>query len=187
MLALSQNAARLVQASPDEPPVTSRSRACRATPRARWQGLDHPPLGGPALQGSEGKKVRLRQYARRVEEALRPLLSGLDLPLVLAATEPLASISEPSTRTPISPRRHRRHPDDDRRGGRRGPRARRAIRRGAHDLRAQTTARAAGRAAMTSPRRARCTFARRHGSLTSTRRSRFVDERRPDAAESDEP
>jgi hypothetical protein len=44
------------------------------------------------IQGSEGKKVRLRQYARRVSEALRPVLSGLDLPLVLASTPPLDSI-----------------------------------------------------------------------------------------------
>jgi release factor family 8 len=44
------------------------------------------------IQGSEGQKLRLRQYARRVEEALRPILSGLDLPLILAGTEPLTSI-----------------------------------------------------------------------------------------------
>jgi len=44
------------------------------------------------LQGSEGQKVRLRQYARIVEQALRPVLAGSDLPLILAATEPLASI-----------------------------------------------------------------------------------------------
>ena len=55
------------------------------------------------IQGSEGQKVRLRQYSRKVEEALRPLLSGLDLPLILAATEPLASIFRAVTRTPISP------------------------------------------------------------------------------------
>jgi hypothetical protein len=44
------------------------------------------------IQGSEGQKVRLRQYARRVDEALRPLLNGLDIPLILAAAEPLESI-----------------------------------------------------------------------------------------------
>jgi hypothetical protein len=36
--------------------------------------------------------VRLRQYARRVEEALRPTLAVLDLPLILAGSEPLESI-----------------------------------------------------------------------------------------------
>ena len=44
------------------------------------------------IQGSEGQKVRLRQYARRVESALRPVLAGLDLPLIVAGPEPLATI-----------------------------------------------------------------------------------------------
>ena len=44
------------------------------------------------VQGDEGQKVRLRQYARQVHDALRPILTGLDLPLILAASEPLASI-----------------------------------------------------------------------------------------------
>ena len=44
------------------------------------------------LQGSEGQKVRMRQYARQVDRALRPLLNGLEVPLILAATEPIASI-----------------------------------------------------------------------------------------------
>lgn len=45
-----------------------------------------------ALQGTEGQKVRMRQYARKIDQALRPLLGGGTLPLILAATEPLASI-----------------------------------------------------------------------------------------------
>ncbi len=44
------------------------------------------------LQGSEGQKLRLRQYARKVDQALRGVLTGLELPLILAATEPLDSI-----------------------------------------------------------------------------------------------
>jgi hypothetical protein len=36
--------------------------------------------------------VLLRQFARNVDKALRPLLSGSGTPLVLAAPEPLASI-----------------------------------------------------------------------------------------------
>jgi hypothetical protein len=34
----------------------------------------------------------MRQYARQVDQALRPLLGGLGVPLVLAAAEPLDSI-----------------------------------------------------------------------------------------------
>jgi hypothetical protein len=44
------------------------------------------------LQGSEGQKVRLRQYARKVDQALRGVITGLELPLIVAATEPLESI-----------------------------------------------------------------------------------------------
>lgn len=51
---------------------------------------DRSPSG--RLQGSEGQKVRMRQYARQVDQALRPLLAGSAVPLVLAAAEPLASI-----------------------------------------------------------------------------------------------
>jgi len=44
------------------------------------------------IQGSEGQKVRMRQYAREVDRALRPLLNGLEVPLILAATDPIDSI-----------------------------------------------------------------------------------------------
>lgn len=51
---------------------------------------DRAPIG--AVQGSEGQKVRMRQYARKIDQALRPILGASTLPLVLAAAEPLASI-----------------------------------------------------------------------------------------------
>jgi hypothetical protein len=44
------------------------------------------------LQGSEGQKVRMRQYARAIEQALRPTLASEEVPLILAATEPMDSI-----------------------------------------------------------------------------------------------
>jgi hypothetical protein len=44
------------------------------------------------LIGAEGDKVRLRQFARKVDQALRGLVAGRQLPLILAATEPLDSI-----------------------------------------------------------------------------------------------
>jgi hypothetical protein len=93
VLALSQNAARLVEVSPDAPPAEVSvpgmpSDAASAVGKASI--ADRSP--DRRLQGSEGQKVRLRQYARRVEEALRPTLTGLDLPLILAGSEPLVSI-----------------------------------------------------------------------------------------------
>lgn len=44
------------------------------------------------IQGSEGQKVIMRKYARRIDQALRPFLNGLDVPLILAASEPMDSI-----------------------------------------------------------------------------------------------
>lgn len=51
---------------------------------------DRAPSG--RIQGSEGQKVRMRQYARAIEQTLRPTLAGGDTPLILAGTEPLVSI-----------------------------------------------------------------------------------------------
>ena len=56
------------------------------------------PAAGPQRSpvrrhtGAEGQKVRLEQFARAVDGAVREALRGHDLPVVLAATEPLASI-----------------------------------------------------------------------------------------------
>lgn len=44
------------------------------------------------IQGSEGQKVRLRQYARKIDAALRPVLAGRHEPLIVAAAEPMLSI-----------------------------------------------------------------------------------------------
>jgi Bacterial archaeo-eukaryotic release factor family 11 len=93
VLALSQNGARLVEVSPDEPPAEVR---VAAMPRDAASAVGKSSIADRSadrrIQGSEGQKIRLRQYARRVEQALRPVLAGLELPLILAATEPLESI-----------------------------------------------------------------------------------------------
>ncbi len=44
------------------------------------------------IQGSEGEKVRLRQYARAVDHALRGLLAGRETPMILASTGPVDQI-----------------------------------------------------------------------------------------------
>lgn len=92
VLALSQNGARLVQVSPDAPahPVKLDGLPKDAASAAGKRSLnDRSPSG--RIQGSEGKNVRLMQYARKVDHALRPLLTGRDTPLILAAAEPLRS------------------------------------------------------------------------------------------------
>ena len=44
------------------------------------------------IHGAEGQKVRMRQYARLVDQALRGLLAGSETPLILAAAQPLDAI-----------------------------------------------------------------------------------------------
>ena len=93
VLALGAGAVRLVEVTRDEPPSTV---AVPDLPTDAASAAGKASLGDRAptrrLQGSEGQKVLLRQYARKVDHALRGVLTGLELPLILAATEPLASI-----------------------------------------------------------------------------------------------
>jgi hypothetical protein len=93
VLALAQRSVRLVEVSPDLPSVavTVPDMPQDAGRAVRGVGeIHHWPSG--RIQGAEGQKVLLRQFARNVDKALRPLLTGCDLPLILATTEPLASI-----------------------------------------------------------------------------------------------
>ncbi len=93
VLALAENAVRVIQVSADLPPLIVKVEgmpkdAGSAVGRASVN--DRSPSG--RIQGSEGQKVLLRQFARKIDHALRGLLTGSDIPLVLAASEPLASI-----------------------------------------------------------------------------------------------
>jgi hypothetical protein len=93
VLALAQRSVRLVEVSPDLPTVavTIESLPKDAGRALRGVGMvDHWPSG--RLQAAEGQKVLLRQFARLVDKAIRPLLAGSEIPLVLAAAEPLTSI-----------------------------------------------------------------------------------------------
>ena len=93
VLALSQNGVRVLEIEPDLDPAPVRvpdlpTDAASAVGKSSIK--DRAPSG--RIQGSEGQKTRLRQYSRKIDEALRPLLAGLDVPLILAATEPLDAI-----------------------------------------------------------------------------------------------
>ena len=97
VLALAAGSVRLVEVSPDLPPAPVEvagmpEDAGRAL--NRLEEGDRPPRYSPIgrIHEEEGRKVLLRQFARQVDQALRPLLTGSEIPLVLAATEPLASI-----------------------------------------------------------------------------------------------
>lgn len=93
ILALAENGVRLVEVFADDPPVELRipdmpKDAASHVGKATINDRSH----SRRIHGSEGQKVRLRQYARKVDEVLRPVLANRDAPLVLAAAEPLASI-----------------------------------------------------------------------------------------------
>lgn len=93
VLALSENAVRLIEVTADLPPREIRvpGMPTDAASHAGKASLnDRSPTG--RITGSEGKNLRLRQYARAVDAALRPLLAGRGVPLALAATNPIAEI-----------------------------------------------------------------------------------------------
>jgi hypothetical protein len=93
VLALAQGSVRLLEVVeglvPSEVHVPELPRDV-ASAAGKSSIADRAP--GGRIQGSEGQKVRMRQYARQIDQALRPLLNGVDVPLILAATEPLDSI-----------------------------------------------------------------------------------------------
>lgn len=93
VLALSQNGVRLIEVTADLPAHTL---TVPGLPDDAVDAVNVPSISGRSqhnrIQGSEGQKVRLHQYARAVDQALRGILLGHDRPLVLVAHEPIASI-----------------------------------------------------------------------------------------------
>lgn len=93
VLALAQGSCRLIEVEPDIPAETVRVPDLPkdvASASGKSSISDKAPVR--RIQGREGQKIRMRIYARHVDQALRPLLSGMSVPLVLAAAEPMASI-----------------------------------------------------------------------------------------------
>jgi hypothetical protein len=93
VLALSENAVRLIEIFPELPPSHVRVQdlpksAADAVGRASVNNLTQ----NTRIANAEGQTVLLRQYARKVDAALRGVLAGRDTPLILAATEPLGPI-----------------------------------------------------------------------------------------------
>lgn len=93
VLALAENEVRLIEVLSDMPAAEVKVKelpksAADATGRSTVNDRSYSRRIG----GGEGQKVLLRQYARAVDAALRAFLAGRETPLILAATEPLASI-----------------------------------------------------------------------------------------------
>lgn len=93
VLALAQGSVRVVEITADAGPWELRVDDLPtdvASAVGKSSISDRAPSG--RVQGREGQKVRMRQYARLIEQALRPILAGVDVPLILACTEPMDSI-----------------------------------------------------------------------------------------------
>ena len=94
ILALSENEARVVEifaeGAPEEIHVPNMpADALAAIGRSSIEATS----GNLTTEsGSRGPKMRLAQYAKKVDEALRPVLKGSDAPLFLVSTEPLGPI-----------------------------------------------------------------------------------------------
>lgn len=93
VLALSENAVRLVEVFADHPAMAINvpdlpDSAADATGRA---SVNSPGMG-TGHGDAQGEKALLRKYLRQVDAALRPVLAGRETPLILAVTEPLGPI-----------------------------------------------------------------------------------------------
>jgi Bacterial archaeo-eukaryotic release factor family 11 len=93
VLALALGSVRLLEVLPDSDPfeVDVPNLPTDVASAARKSSIkDRSPAR--RLHGSEGQKVRMRQYARKIDRALRDALPFAGVPLILAGTEPLLSI-----------------------------------------------------------------------------------------------
>lgn len=93
VLALAEGSVRLLEVNPDLPTFEVRvpdlpDDAADAAGKASTTDRS----ASRRLQGSEGRKTLFRRYARAVDRALRPVLGGQDVPLILAASEPIDAI-----------------------------------------------------------------------------------------------
>lgn len=78
VLALSQGSVRLLEMGPSGPPEEVR---VEGLPKDAWHS-----------SGNKVHKAREAAYARKVDTALRSVLTGSDLPLILAASQPMAAL-----------------------------------------------------------------------------------------------
>jgi hypothetical protein len=93
VLALAQGSVRLIEIARDVPPaeVDVADLPSDVADAVGKASITDRSMTG-RLQGSEGQKVRMRQYARLVDRAVRPVMAGLGVPLILACAEPMDSI-----------------------------------------------------------------------------------------------
>jgi len=93
VLALAQGSVRLIEVAPDVPASELRVPELPSDVASAAGVASIADRGATGrIQGSEGQKVRMREYARAVDRALRHVLAGHGLPLILASAEPMDAI-----------------------------------------------------------------------------------------------
>jgi len=93
VLALAQNSVRLLEVLPEGPAteVTLADLPSDIRDAVRISHVDDQSPRGKS-QSSAAEKGHLRAYCRSIDQSIRPLLAGRDVPLILAAADPLGSI-----------------------------------------------------------------------------------------------
>ncbi|ODS02605.1 hypothetical protein AUC71_01495 [Methyloceanibacter marginalis] len=112
VLAISENAVRLVEISSDLPATELRvPNMPRDAASAVGKSTINDSGTGRRLEGLQGQKVRLGQYVRKIDAALRPILMHSDIPVVLAATLPVESLFRSLSALPLLPQTIEGSPD----------------------------------------------------------------------------
>ncbi|GAB2633182.1 hypothetical protein ABI214_15160 [Prescottella soli] len=95
VLALAEGSVRMIEVTADQPPtkIDVPGLPSDAASYAGVSSLGRTPPGRVhgRVQGDEGRKLRVHEYVRAIDHALRSVLTGRDIPLILAAAEPTAS------------------------------------------------------------------------------------------------
>lgn len=101
VLALAEGSVRLVLVSADQPPVEVEVPNMPTDVESLLGHLEADGHGpGVRLHAADGRKNRVRQFARAIDHSLRTILTGRGIPLILAAAEPIASIFRGTTTYP---------------------------------------------------------------------------------------
>lgn len=96
VLALAEGSVRLIEVTADQPPtkveVAGLPKDAASYAGVRSLGRTPPGRVHGRVQGDEGRKLRVKEYVRAIDHELRSVLTGRDIPLILAAAEPTASL-----------------------------------------------------------------------------------------------
>lgn len=92
VLALSEGAARLIEVPADLPPLAVEVPGLPEDAAASGRGRALVDGTGDRSTGGETARVRLRHYCRQIDGAIRNLLAGGSVPLVLASDRRIAEI-----------------------------------------------------------------------------------------------